>query len=1814
MQTKKDKERRLVAYLLTFVMLAGTFVPFLGVQIAEASVIGDSFDVRLPVNMGAGSNMVHNPDGAQPIFGTDTIPDRRDRQVITSWNFGAFTTHDYRLQVNIANHSRVIIDVERRTAVANVLYRFQQYIDGYGWVDSTRADYRTGGRLAPRFYIHSPIGAVGGIGYAPLSEYLTMGRHPSHPSNPTPGIPTPWFVATTQAGLGISLAEYNAGLWRDYTPYFVIAQPQGGVSTGFSFVYEGYYIHFLWSGNNFEVAISSMTSMLGNLLEFDFWYGPAGTLGTSFPTWTNDDPLVYRQVFLGFNPGEFVTTPIASTDRTVANIVFDEFWGLEDGPGADEVRLRIEFPIPRVWSTATNEFVAPAPGARPMGPAVPTNIVLAGADMGITIDIRDIFDPSAYSGALPNVLVGGGGGSPPFIPVLRTYEVHQGLNEGMVFIEIGELLPGLFFNNASISIVPNAPNLVARDALPTSLPWSYTFLEYSIEFIEEDYVLVITSPYRVPGTYVLMQGSQFALVPPSRAATMPVISPTGESIEIPVVILGGIDAPAPSPQRFQVLFVPGSAPLPHAPGAPALRYARSQIIHHDPDLERDASIGTPRVFEVLDYTLMPITGDLSGDEGLLDMTLRWDLGLVRNVANLLQGQGTYNAEGHRHLVLEYEVNRGTRPPEPGVPHPLDPSPFAIVRMYITSNAGMWVNYRITYIDHAGNQVMRPDGTPFVTESERHMLTLLPENIGGLPGPRYAALINFEEIPAARRGVDPAREIAYAEGRLHFRYPEVYFLNVRPIPVPEFPDVVSGGAGVSESDSLTLDDIGRQQLPAPQNMRVFDVMTLADETTGFANRVSATVEWTIPLEHVMDYLASFYNITTPDGLQALDIEIWMNMYITQDEEYMQTDFLNLAHFNNPDASSTRQYRVRRSFGFSPIDSMTSTRRPEETGLPRVHHWYFSDFPGLNPALAGLYPITDASGNVRERLRNWDVVRIENILLEDYSGPIGSDHTLLNVLTTGGALVVTNILDGLDQNQRYYVAADLVVRHGLVQNPELVYATSLFSELVGFTTQGILEAPDGLDRPPTSPGNLRVYEVGQDFAVLHWDRVPTSVDPASGFFEVIEYEIIRLTDHQMPEHLFNDNSGILSFAEVWDEVYNGPENTLGLRTELLELRLFDGTGFGAPGDDIENLDYDETPDISILSDMTLRPNRLYFYYVRTVQRIYEGDPENPEAAVLRHERYSQWAHVSVTTPAVQAPRNLRVEIDREDYDPLTEVIISFDGPIANTDDLRYGRLILQYQLRPDGEDWATPINMTYEGLTQLTQPVGGFSRFMYTITGLEPNMTYSVRVRLIEPRPDGSYDASLWSNIVDFRTDFDQDEYDRERDTEDWLRRLRELLQDLLRRPYWVTRDTRRDFEVVFRVDRFDALIREASGGNIVLPIEERAERVVYYIPAINYIAANRANIGFTLTRDNMHIIIPAGTVNTHTNHAILETTHRMNLREAEDYFVRMEFDWREISYVQGEETLTDQVGIEFDVVSANDNLPYWDEYVTDVITQHILSVIDETTRETVYRRIRERPPNIEMVHFINNMVEQERQRVIELAEDMLWEVTEESVPVEEFDSNLVILARGFDAATVISAFRFINGVWLPVEVDDFFPDRGFFTRAPGVYVFVGRDIHIPGFEVERHAGNVTAIVARHGLDDLFGRDMIDINANATRMMVAGSVARIAGAPRAANPFNWLNEAGVNISARNPNAYITQQEAVHMLMVAYQNRTGTNIQTLRITNFGAVANVQNLDDRYRQSVSAALQLGLFTDSSFNARGTVTIRELFNMLGTLDARINF
>ena len=1102
---------------------------------------------------------------------------------------------------------------------------------------------------------------------------------------------------------------------------------------------------------------------------------------------------------------------------------------------------------------------------------------------------------------------------------------------------------------------------------------------------------------------------------------------------------------------------------------------------------------------------------------------------------------------------------------------------------------------------------------------------------------------------------------------------------------------------SEEASITLDEITQPLPPQPIRLTVevpeahlAYIGGNADGRLPENTQPTLEVRYEIPLAELQLYFDLM-----PEFMPYLST----NLYIGVFEDTIERDFIG-APFLGIDE---RRDRLPARAQFVPHSYLDA----EDDDFP----WIFDVYGVSGPSLDVSVMTTMDGRSVRDALRT-GVVRIENIpinwtqlastFLPFGENPDGDDlppaYVLAEDFNNGiGSInpVVTLNLTGLDENRRHFFFADVIVfPYTPDEDEESDYLylgeypdISPFSSLVGATTLGIPGFPDIGEIEPPAPDFFLSRNVTQSSVGVFWP--PVEQLPST----TIEYEIVRVQTGSQLSFLNSGDIQRMNIQQVVEALAGqGALNIRGWQTN--RQGLLDGPDLllasgAAPPDGRYSLSTDTFVDedagidtvIIELTDFTLLPNQLYFYYVRTRQvwTMYGEDVVT----------YSTWLERPVTTYPIRAPYNLR-EIngfDRFGFDPRHMVFIAWEADLmgeiddlANLDaralnliDSFMGTVYMfEYRLRVMGAEWSEPTMMVLNQFLNpdnVTANLDGSFTFRYMYSGLEAGTVYQMQVRLVDLL---SGDTSGWAyvlgggNILTFMTEADQDDIDLEQDVDDWIEFLRRQLEELTRRPFWYAANNPQSAVMVYRPGHvFDGVNRAPAGAPIPLhrpfwyarshpesgvmmynALQDRVPPVqptpwhyidltnlTYYLPASVVRDAIEERRGFSVTYSDLEVLLPPGFVSMNPNDAVIEMERLVNQRgnEITDYFVRIEIDRVEIDPINGVPTITNQVAIEVALVatgSAISNIRSWDIQVhrqaMNIVNEWVTSpVMRQNIRNMLLRTLE----NEELLDYINTIVLAVLDEITHMVADYMTfhEETTHSpnrrrgilYPVEllvsDFDVPIHLIATTAHEDMTVRGYRFHGGNWVHQNLTQLARGPAITTRTPGIFVFAGWAVYILDIEEEARGRAMIGIVARFGLEDFFGMD-IDLLEYANRRMIVGSITRMAGAPRNADPMAWAAaNLNVTMSSRNAQSLVSLQETIAVVMSLYERRTNTRISSIVIRNHHGTEALR-LDRRYAQAVRAAFEIGIVDDSNIQPTETVTIGEFLNMLAALGERIQF
>ncbi len=1524
------------------------------------------------------------------------------------------------------------------------------------------------------------------------------------------------------------------------TPNFSV-----GANRGYSFQYDNATVHFKVDGSG-RLVFATNSTKIGGVYEFKLSNNTTietstVTVNTGFDLKVTPDVNLNTTVTPTANNGLTAST---ADELDITPPVIDTNPDNKRLPGSKDVGITFKIPMPKVWN-GTNKFeqAAPPSGANAVLPAT----FKVGYD--IQIVIPNIWAPPAN----PSVNPGNGATCSAQIITEGTDKYLQ--------LKVGNLPPNTVYDGSSIVI---GGTDVTRKTRASIFPNSsvFTFVQYEIVPKNGKYYALV-KPYKKPdgtpvdGYYLLTDGmgSRFVMQ-------------RGDGVNDTLIPLT-VSPENQNVSRYQVLFSPGNASVYDSPQSAI--YSQRSVYKAD---LLDV-VSTPNSFTVTDATIVPTEPDLS--RGDLTMTLDWDIGDAASI--LRKVDVVANANGQPFSIvykLQYTMTPDNNPPF---------TDFAYALISIRKDPSDITKYQIKYDNFDYRQVLNLTTQPAyllpfvptgkVESKDWHELKTPTINDDparvGVKGLQIQAPSSAKPGPQYTTDPDTGDRIY-----IQFYYPEIYFLNTQPLLQTDIANPTNNPTKVintspSLCSSMTLSDISKLTLPPPQDLTLeFGDITPPDD------EISFHAKWSLSGKGVKDFLDNSYGFKTKPFIAP---KMYMNLYLSQDNEYMMS-----------------------SLPSKEMDYKNAENPPTEAGIIRGRQ---------NAPMSVLFNYVPSPSN---RMIFSNDGTTEPINLINGENPIPRDVLRKNKvaavtieltdedvqkLVAGQSVAYDYILDGLDKNQKYYAYVDLFVKSN-TQSPDWNSTTmawyaseSKLSSIATITTKGVLEVPKPSDKIPPAPQNLGKKDVGLDHATIFWDKVPLdAIDDQEN--DKIEYEIIRVTNNQIPNdsRLLESREAFtaLSASKLWTDI----------KDEKIALRTKDGTPVNLFGitdltkfvlDDSDNVQY-------FLTDKSLTPNTLYFYYVRTV-KIIDGI-----------ERYSTWSAVSVTTLTVQAPKNLKAETGRKDYDTQKEIWISFDAPIDNKDNV--GVIAnLQYQIKKDTDsDWPEPVTMDVEMLKQYATAASeaGWTHFLYKITGLQAGTTYQIRVAMVDI---ATKDVSVYSNIATFRTEMNQQDYDDSLKEDDWLGQLKEELSKLYKFPYWTGANNPSNLEIIYRPGAFEASMRTLTDSRYSL-VESASQRAVYFIPVSCYDAATKANVGFTVNHGNLQAVIPPGAIDLNTNPAIFAVSEQLKRGKADGYFVRIAINWlTPPESIDGEAPITDVCEVRYDIVASKMNIGDWDSDLFAKVLERIDAIATaQSYKDQILRMVKDKALSEEFSLFVSKIIADAGASVYNIAHENLLKTLDTVYPLSGLDKEMAIAVKGIDTETKVAAYRNENGGWFPYTVTPLGQNKAIYTKNFGAYVFTGRLINIPGIENVQKGQTAIAIVSKYGLDDFLGKDKIILEANATKQMVAGSVARMMGAPKGSDIFDWLkSNKKINVSSRGQNSNATLQESLYLMMALFEAKTGTSIANLKIRDNTALSGVTGLEEKYAKSVRAAYELDIYRNKNMVSNGPLTIEEMLNLLTKID-----
>lgn len=760
-------------------------------------------------------------------------------------------------------------------------------------------------------------------------------------------------------------------------------------------------------------------------------------------------------------------------------------------------------------------------------------------------------------------------------------------------------------------------------------------------------------------------------------------------------------------------------------------------------------------------------------------------------------------------------------------------------------------------------------------------------------------------------------------------------------------------------------------------------------------------------------------------------------------------------------------------------------------------------------------------------------------------------------------------GLDPNTPYYV--QIRVRLDLYKEGQLLNKDvySIFSKIHAFTTstKPLPPAPD--EQIPPSPEDFFIEEQPNNTTVkLGWKESEFAIEHKGDIY----YEILRSEDTQMATA---DEDRRLKI----EELLNKNSRYKGFHTEGQYIQTYK-----------QGIWTDHAPkqgsQFQRLQENTLLPNKTYYYYIRTVLKA--GD----------EKVYSDWIMVPVTTKPVSRPINLKIEPQSAyKHDAQHEVVVSFWAPIPKgskvPDDFNF-------DIAVKGEK-DTDYRLNYS-LTMLEQENidEHYQKFVYKIRDLEHGTRYDIKVRIIDKTKE-EISTSLYSDKVTARTEFSEEDQDKDNAFQEYLDKYEKEADKLRRKPYW-TADSH-SLEGVYKYRQTYTKAEMAAFKTYDLISKEGARTLQYYLPSDFFEEAVKANTMVNITLDGYTATLRAGVLA--GNEDIEEAREKVKKSKYDDFYIGVTFSLTGITgRINGSYAISPEIYMDLEIIYIDEE----DLVIEDEILEDLNDLIDDGREDVVKDLEKEVRHGKIDEDKLQNIIDKTLSWVERKHQEKVYKILKKEIKKEESIYTIqkpIYLFAPLDSYDVNAYYS--DYTWQAVYA--YSVGNGFAIEADklGRYVFTGKEgatslvPDIPGG---------SDLITKYGLSEFFNIET-GLDQTITREKLYGAVARVMGARKGADYTIYLRERGVKLIIPN-NIYgqARQDEAIYIVMQAYEKMYYKDIQSIYITNKLRVENIGAFQPQYRPYVYAAVELGVVQPENnkvLPSKG-VTARDVIKMLSKI------
>ncbi len=773
-------------------------------------------------------------------------------------------------------------------------------------------------------------------------------------------------------------------------------------------------------------------------------------------------------------------------------------------------------------------------------------------------------------------------------------------------------------------------------------------------------------------------------------------------------------------------------------------------------------------------------------------------------------------------------------------------------------------------------------------------------------------------------------------------------------------------------------------------------------------------------------------------------------------------------------------------------------------------------------------------------------------------------------------------------------------------------SEFSREFSFTTTTQANSPGTDERKPPVPGEIRIEAVegSNSSAKVIWDKANfVKDDDMEVYYEVIRSTVdIRkeLTNEQLKgsvEKIVGSNNRMLGFSTIdlsgkldQEAKYMTFEN--GKWSILTPEQVVPQYTYN------EILEKDQVEEYSFIDDK-LAPNNIYYYYVRTVCVIKDGDSYTTVSAYPTIK--SEWIAATITTSGITPPENLKIEkAANYAHDTKHEAVISFEAEIPANSDIP-DDFMFEVGIKEDEASDYTVIKLNRTPLDTKATDRTGWTRYVYKISDLKSNTRYSIKVRIVDKTTEiadtagleqnETYAKSFYSEIITIRTDYDEDDEKDKEAYKEYLKKLEAEIDKIKSRPYWKLEDSG---EYKYRTEYIKVDL--ASQQSYTLVNEDKDYSTKYYLPAEVINCANENNTLIEIELDNVKTTIRANTL-LEDQAEIREALEAIQRSDISDYYIVIETSIKNDQLeIAGEKSISPKIYFEL-------SLDYMKETDEDIEID-ILEALDKIVTTEKKSFIKDLEKELEAKKLSTAVLD-------ELVEDSIMEIEEKlskqvSKIITKADKrtykmssvNKPILIT-YQTEDVLGNAYYQSNNWVKVPCISNGNEIMIEIEAWGWYIITGmRDL----IETVPSLAPYQSFISKYGLNEIFQIDAYMIKTAATNQQVYGALAKVLGAPSNTDYATYLQSKGIKgVTKLRINSNIRQDEAIYLIMQGYEQIHHQKVQTIKINNKQSVQNIGAFQSIYRDYVYAAVKLNIVipTDNKVYPSAELTVEKVIKML---------